>query len=91
MVVRTILRVAALVVAIACGIVLANSRVGAIAANTGYPTLSSSGTPDPQDVAAIHNVIQQADWVEGLAARTFDTTLFPTVFVNDSAIQLSQE
>lgn len=53
--------------------------------------MSPSGPPDPKDVAAIEAVIQRSFWLDGVAARTFDVSQFPSVYANDPSVQLSKE
>lgn len=56
-----------------------------------YPTLHPTQTPDPNDVADIKAVIEKAYYLEGMAARNFDVSQFPTAFVNDPSVVLSKD
>jgi hypothetical protein len=55
----------------------------------GFPTLNPTAPPDPAEVAAIKAVIDRAYDLDGLAARTFDVSQFPTVYANDPSVQVN--
>jgi hypothetical protein len=63
----------------------------AFASYPGFPVLTPSGPPSPTDESAIKAVIEQSFWLDGVAARTFDVSRFPSVYADDPSVQLSKE
>ena len=54
------------------------------------PTIAAVGVPDTEEARQIMTTIERAYQLFAVADRTFDTSQFPTVFIDDSDVPLSR-